>query len=212
MMGDPLCSHCGRRESCHQAHCPDVLTSKDVRDPGEGQFYQIMAAPRGPDLCAPAFERIVLSAMPCFPVQSSPGAAPWSVTPSIAPPGSVSGALVAFATLLDEVVLTLFVAGPKRRTLVRRKFAGVRENIGGRSWRRRLSLLLERSCWGRACGDQAPPVLAATGPRMPQRSAARRVPNCPNAALSLLSAALADGGHDRDRTCDPYHVKVVLSR
>jgi hypothetical protein len=21
-----------------------------------------------------------------------------------------------------------------------------------------------------------------------------------------------DGGHDRDRTCDPYHVKVVLSR
>jgi hypothetical protein len=20
------------------------------------------------------------------------------------------------------------------------------------------------------------------------------------------------GGHDRDRTCDPYHVKVVLSR
>ena len=22
----------------------------------------------------------------------------------------------------------------------------------------------------------------------------------------------SDGGHDRDRTCDPYHVKVVLSR
>jgi len=21
-----------------------------------------------------------------------------------------------------------------------------------------------------------------------------------------------DGGRDRDRTCDPYHVKVVLSR
>jgi hypothetical protein len=26
------------------------------------------------------------------------------------------------------------------------------------------------------------------------------------------SSAGADGGHDRDRTCDPYHVKVVLSR
>jgi hypothetical protein len=26
------------------------------------------------------------------------------------------------------------------------------------------------------------------------------------------SAITADGGHDRDRTCDPYHVKVVLSR
>jgi hypothetical protein len=23
---------------------------------------------------------------------------------------------------------------------------------------------------------------------------------------------LRNGGHDRDRTCDPYHVKVVLSR
>ena len=29
----------------------------------------------------------------------------------------------------------------------------------------------------------------------------------------LLSLSRAkDGGRDRDRTCDPYHVKVVLSR
>jgi hypothetical protein len=27
-----------------------------------------------------------------------------------------------------------------------------------------------------------------------------------------ISGDGADGGHDRDRTCDPYHVKVVLSR
>lgn len=31
------------------------------------------------------------------------------------------------------------------------------------------------------------------------------------ASFSRLSRA-KDGGHDRDRTCDPYHVKVVLSR
>ncbi len=27
-----------------------------------------------------------------------------------------------------------------------------------------------------------------------------------------ILAEAEDGGRDRDRTCDPYHVKVVLSR
>ena len=28
----------------------------------------------------------------------------------------------------------------------------------------------------------------------------------------MLRKQGVNGGHDRDRTCDPYHVKVVLSR
>jgi putative spermidine/putrescine transport system permease protein len=52
-----------------------------------------------------------------------------SVTLPIALPGIVSGALFAFATSLDEVVLTLFVAGPNQRTLARQMFATIRENI-----------------------------------------------------------------------------------
>jgi putative spermidine/putrescine transport system permease protein len=35
----------------------------------------------------------------------------------------------AFATSLDEVVLTLFVAGPNQRTLARQMFSTIRENI-----------------------------------------------------------------------------------
>ncbi len=52
-----------------------------------------------------------------------------SVTLPIALPGIISGALFAFATSLDEVVLTLFVAGPNQRTLARQMFASIRENI-----------------------------------------------------------------------------------
>jgi hypothetical protein len=35
-----------------------------------------------------------------------------------------------------------------------------------------------------------------------------------NRAKSSIESdgGLKGGGHDRDRTCDPYHVKVVLSR
>ncbi|MGJ4903415.1 ABC transporter permease [Bradyrhizobium sp. HKCCYLS2058] len=52
-----------------------------------------------------------------------------TVTFPIALPGIISGALFAFATSLDEVVLTLFVAGPNQRTLARQMFATIRENI-----------------------------------------------------------------------------------
>ena len=51
------------------------------------------------------------------------------VTLPLALPGVLSGAALAFATSLDEVVLTLFVAGPNQRTLARQMFSTLRENI-----------------------------------------------------------------------------------
>ncbi|MBZ4691294.1 MAG: binding--dependent transport system inner rane component family protein [Cereibacter sp.] len=61
------------------------------------------------------------------------GAHPWKVfslvTLPLAMPGVLSGAALAFATSLDEVVLTLFVAGPNQRTLARQMFSTLRENI-----------------------------------------------------------------------------------
>ena len=61
------------------------------------------------------------------------GASPFTVlrkiTLPLAAPGIVSGAVLAVATSLDEVVLTLFVAGPNQRTLARQMFSTIRENI-----------------------------------------------------------------------------------
>lgn len=51
------------------------------------------------------------------------------ITLPLAKPGIISGAVFAFATSLDEVVLTLFVAGPNQRTLARQMFSTIRENI-----------------------------------------------------------------------------------
>lgn len=51
------------------------------------------------------------------------------ITLPLAMPGVVSGAVFAFATSLDEVVITLFVAGPNQRTLARQMFSSIRENI-----------------------------------------------------------------------------------
>jgi len=51
------------------------------------------------------------------------------VTLPLALPGIISGAVFAFATSLDEVVLTLFVAGPGQRTLARQMFSSLKENI-----------------------------------------------------------------------------------
>ncbi len=44
-------------------------------------------------------------------------------------PGVFSGALFAFATSFDEVVVTLFLASPTQRTLPIQMFAGIRENL-----------------------------------------------------------------------------------
>jgi putative spermidine/putrescine transport system permease protein len=51
------------------------------------------------------------------------------VTLPLIMPGVVSGAVLAFATSLDEVVLTLFVAGPNQRTLARQMFSTLRDNV-----------------------------------------------------------------------------------
>ncbi|SCM76465.1 putative ABC transpoter (Permease component) [uncultured Pleomorphomonas sp.] len=44
-------------------------------------------------------------------------------------PGVASGALFAFATSFDEVVVALMIAGPEQRTLPREMFIGIRESI-----------------------------------------------------------------------------------
>jgi putative spermidine/putrescine transport system permease protein len=51
------------------------------------------------------------------------------ITLPVIAPGVVSGALFAFATSFDEVVVTLFIAGPNQVTLPRQMFTGIRENI-----------------------------------------------------------------------------------
>ncbi|MBJ9658534.1 ABC transporter permease subunit, partial [Burkholderia multivorans] len=51
------------------------------------------------------------------------------VTLPVIAPGVMSGALFAFATSFDEVVVTLFLAGADQTTLPRQMFTGIRENI-----------------------------------------------------------------------------------
>lgn len=51
------------------------------------------------------------------------------ITLPVIAPGLISGALFAFATSFDEVVVTLFLAGPDQSTLPRQMFSGIRENI-----------------------------------------------------------------------------------
>lgn len=53
----------------------------------------------------------------------------WHITLPLIAPGVLSGALFAFATSFDEVVVTLFLAGPEQTTLPRQMFTGIRENI-----------------------------------------------------------------------------------
>lgn len=61
------------------------------------------------------------------------GATPWTafrrVTLPIIFPGVISGALFAFVTSFDEIVVTLFLAAPDQRTLPRQIFSGVREYV-----------------------------------------------------------------------------------
>ncbi|UPK20515.1 ABC transporter permease [Bradyrhizobium sp. 131] len=44
-------------------------------------------------------------------------------------PGMISGALFAFLTSFDEVVVAIFVSGPEQRTLPKVMFSGIREQI-----------------------------------------------------------------------------------
>jgi putative spermidine/putrescine transport system permease protein len=89
-------------------------------------------------LAAPFVVITVTSAMQGFDrnlgrAGSSLGANPptvfFRITLPLILPGVVSGALFAFATSFDEVVVALFLAGPAQRTLPRQMFSGIRENI-----------------------------------------------------------------------------------
>jgi len=51
------------------------------------------------------------------------------VTLPVIAPGVTVGALFAFATSFDEVVVTVFLVGPAQRTLPRQMFSGIRENL-----------------------------------------------------------------------------------
>ncbi|NLY64112.1 MAG: ABC transporter permease [Alcaligenaceae bacterium] len=60
---------------------------------------------------------------------ASPVYAFFKVTLPIIAPGVISGGLFAFGISFDEIVLTLFVAGPDQYTLPRVMFSGIRENL-----------------------------------------------------------------------------------
>jgi putative spermidine/putrescine transport system permease protein len=68
-----------------------------------------------------------------FSAGLSLGASPvkvfWDVVIPLIRPGVISGALFAFVTSFDEVVLVLFLAGPEQRTIPRQMFSGLREQI-----------------------------------------------------------------------------------
>jgi putative spermidine/putrescine transport system permease protein len=64
---------------------------------------------------------------------NSLGASPFrafiTILVPVTAPGIISGALFAFMTSFDEVVVTLFLAGPAQRTLPLKMFEGLRDNI-----------------------------------------------------------------------------------
>ncbi|MBS1208410.1 MAG: binding-protein-dependent transport system inner rane component [Proteobacteria bacterium] len=60
---------------------------------------------------------------------ANPLTAFFRITLPLVAPGVISGGLFAFGTSFDEVVVTLFLAGPEQSTLPRQMFAGIRENI-----------------------------------------------------------------------------------
>jgi putative spermidine/putrescine transport system permease protein len=51
------------------------------------------------------------------------------VTLPLIMPGVISGALFAFITSFDEIVIVLFVAGVEQRTIPREMWSGIREQI-----------------------------------------------------------------------------------
>ncbi|MES2713532.1 MAG: ABC transporter permease [Pseudomonadota bacterium] len=73
------------------------------------------------------FDRRLLNA--ALSLGATPTQAFRRVTLPLIMPGVVSGALFAFATSFDEIVVTLFIAGPQQRTLPLQMFDGVREQI-----------------------------------------------------------------------------------
>lgn len=89
-------------------------------------------------LGAPFVVITVLATLQGFDMQlvrasASLGAKPmatfWQVTFPLITPGIVTGALFAFITSFDEVVVALFVASPAQFTLPRQMFAGLRDQL-----------------------------------------------------------------------------------
>ena len=60
---------------------------------------------------------------------ASPVRAFFKVVLPLVTPGVVSGALFAFITSFDEVVVVLFIAGPEQRTIPIQMWSGIREQI-----------------------------------------------------------------------------------
>lgn len=60
---------------------------------------------------------------------ASPTRTFFNVTLPLIAPGVISGALFAFATSFDDVVVALFLAGPQQRTLPMQMFSGIRDSI-----------------------------------------------------------------------------------
>ncbi|TVP73827.1 MAG: ABC transporter permease subunit, partial [Rhodobacteraceae bacterium] len=53
----------------------------------------------------------------------------FKITMPLILPGVISGALFAFITSFDEIVVVLFVAGVEQRTIPREMWSGIREDI-----------------------------------------------------------------------------------
>ncbi|MCC5985377.1 MAG: ABC transporter permease [Rhodobacteraceae bacterium] len=60
---------------------------------------------------------------------ASPTRTFFKITMPLILPGVISGALFAFITSFDEIVVVLFVAGPGQRTIPREMWSGIREDI-----------------------------------------------------------------------------------
>ena len=89
-------------------------------------------------LGAPFVVTTVLAALEGFDAVQLRAAAACGARPSVAAarvllpqvaPGVAAGAVFAFATSLDEVVVALFIAGPGQRTLPRQMFVGLNDQI-----------------------------------------------------------------------------------
>jgi putative spermidine/putrescine transport system permease protein len=73
------------------------------------------------------FDRSLLRA--AASLGASPATTFRKVTLPLIAPGVISGALFAFVTSWDEVVVALFLSSPEQRTLPRQMFSGIREQI-----------------------------------------------------------------------------------
>lgn len=64
-----------------------------------------------------------------YSLGASPLRAFFTIAVPLIAPGIISGALFAFITSFDEIVVALFIGGPAQRTLPRQMFDGIRDSI-----------------------------------------------------------------------------------